>query len=61
MELGMDVGEPRASDELAKSLRTDFERHGAVLLKSIDFKPSDKDGTRRNHRQGHILSEDIDD
>jgi len=37
-EFGLDAGQPRTPDELAKALRVDFERNGAVL-KSIDFKP----------------------
>ena len=37
-EFGLDAGHPRTSDELAKSLRADYERIG-VVLKSIDFKP----------------------
>ena len=37
-EVGMDVGQPRTPEEMTKSLRADFERHGA-MLKSIDFKP----------------------
>ncbi|MDM0109493.1 tripartite tricarboxylate transporter substrate binding protein [Variovorax sp. J22R24] len=37
-EFGLDAGQPRMPDELAKSLRSDYERIGAVL-KSIDFKP----------------------
>jgi tripartite-type tricarboxylate transporter receptor subunit TctC len=37
-DFGLDAGQPRTPDELAKALRTDFERIGAVL-KSIDFKP----------------------
>lgn len=37
-EFGLDAGEPRTPDELAKSLRADHERVGAVL-RSIDFKP----------------------
>lgn len=36
--LGMDPGLTTSTDELAKSLRTDYERQGA-LLKSINFKP----------------------
>jgi tripartite-type tricarboxylate transporter receptor subunit TctC len=37
-EIGLDVGQPRTPEELAKSLQADHERIGAVL-KSIDFKP----------------------
>ena len=37
-EFGLEAGQPRTPDELAKSLRADHERVGAVL-KSIDFKP----------------------
>jgi len=37
-EFGLDAGQPRTPEELAKALRVDFERNGAVL-KSIDFKP----------------------
>jgi len=37
-EFGLDAGQPRTPDELTKSLRSDYERIGAVL-KSIDFKP----------------------
>jgi len=37
-EFGLDAGQPRTPDELAKALRVDFERNGAIL-KSIDFKP----------------------
>jgi tripartite-type tricarboxylate transporter receptor subunit TctC len=37
-QVGMDVGQARTPDELEKSLRADFERHGA-MLKAIDFKP----------------------
>jgi tripartite-type tricarboxylate transporter receptor subunit TctC len=37
-EFGLDAGQPRTPEELAKSLRTDFDRNGAVL-KSVNFKP----------------------
>ncbi|MDM0047949.1 tripartite tricarboxylate transporter substrate binding protein [Variovorax sp. J22R115] len=37
-EFGLDAGQPRTPDELTKSLRSDYERIGA-MLKSIDFKP----------------------
>ncbi|MGJ7512038.1 Bug family tripartite tricarboxylate transporter substrate binding protein [Variovorax sp. GT1P44] len=37
-DLGLEPGQPRTPDELAKALRTDYDRIGAVL-KSIDFKP----------------------
>ncbi|MDM0085437.1 tripartite tricarboxylate transporter substrate binding protein [Variovorax sp. J31P179] len=37
-DFGLEVGQPRTPDELTKSLRSDYERVGAVL-KSIDFKP----------------------
>ena len=37
-EIGFEVGQPRTPEELAQSLRTDYERMGTVL-KSIDFKP----------------------
>jgi tripartite-type tricarboxylate transporter receptor subunit TctC len=37
-ELGFDAGQQRTPDELAKQLRSDFDRIGAVL-KSINFKP----------------------
>ncbi len=38
LTLGMEPGQGASSEELAKSLQLDHERHGA-LLKSIDFKP----------------------
>jgi tripartite-type tricarboxylate transporter receptor subunit TctC len=37
-EFGLDVGQPRTPDELAKALRADYERIGAVL-KAVNFKP----------------------
>ncbi|NRF67218.1 tripartite tricarboxylate transporter substrate binding protein [Aquincola sp. S2] len=37
-EVGFEPGQPRAVDELSKSLRVDYERMG-TLLKAIDFKP----------------------
>ncbi|MDM0085452.1 tripartite tricarboxylate transporter substrate binding protein [Variovorax sp. J31P179] len=37
-EFGLDAGQPRTPDELSKSLRSDYERVGAVLA-SINFKP----------------------
>ncbi|MEJ8821346.1 tripartite tricarboxylate transporter substrate binding protein [Variovorax humicola] len=37
-EFGLDAGQPRTPDELASTLRADFERNGAVL-KSINFQP----------------------
>lgn len=37
-EIGFDVGQPRSPEAMAKSLRADYERVGAVL-KSINFKP----------------------
>lgn len=37
-ELGLEAGQPRTSEDLTKSLRSGYERIGAVL-KSIDFKP----------------------
>ena len=37
-EIGLEVGQPRTPEELAKSLSADYERMGTVL-KSIDFKP----------------------
>ncbi|MDM0037024.1 tripartite tricarboxylate transporter substrate binding protein [Variovorax sp. J22P271] len=37
-EFGLEPGQPRTPEELAKSLRSDYERIG-VVLKSIDFKP----------------------
>jgi tripartite-type tricarboxylate transporter receptor subunit TctC len=37
-EFGLEAGQPRTPEELTKSLRSDYERIGAVL-KSVDFKP----------------------
>lgn len=37
-QIGLDPGQPLSSDELSKSLRTDFEKNGA-LLRSINFQP----------------------
>ncbi|MDM0070690.1 tripartite tricarboxylate transporter substrate binding protein [Variovorax sp. J31P207] len=37
-EFGLEPGQTRTPEELAKSLRSDYERIG-VVLKSIDFKP----------------------
>ena len=37
-DIGFEVGQPRGSDEMSKSLRSDYERVGA-MLKSINFKP----------------------
>ena len=37
-DIGFEVGQPRSSDEMSKSLRTDYERVGA-MLKAINFKP----------------------
>ena len=37
-DIGFEVGQPRNSDEMSKSLRTDYERVGA-MLKAINFKP----------------------
>jgi len=37
-EIGFEVGQPRTPEELAESLRADYERMGAVL-RSVDFKP----------------------
>ena len=36
-DIGFEVGQPRSSDEMSKSLRTDYERVGA-MLKAINFK-----------------------
>jgi tripartite-type tricarboxylate transporter receptor subunit TctC len=38
VDLGMEVGKPSTSDDMAKSLRVAFDRQ-AALLKSINFKP----------------------
>ena len=37
-DIGFEVGQPRSSDEMSKSLRADYERVGA-MLKAINFKP----------------------
>ena len=37
-EIGSEAGQPRSPEEMAKSLRADYERVGAVL-RSINFKP----------------------
>ena len=37
-DIGFEVGQPRTSDEMSKSLRADYERVGA-MLKAINFKP----------------------
>jgi len=37
-EIGFEVGQPRTSEELSKTLAADYQRMGTVL-KSIDFKP----------------------
>jgi tripartite-type tricarboxylate transporter receptor subunit TctC len=37
-EIGFEPGQPRSSDDLARALRADYERVGAIL-KSINFKP----------------------
>jgi tripartite-type tricarboxylate transporter receptor subunit TctC len=37
-EVGFEIGQPRTPDELSASLKSDYERVGAVL-KSIGFKP----------------------
>ena len=36
-DIGFEVGQPRTSDEMSKSLRADYERVGA-MLKAINFK-----------------------
>ena len=37
-DIGFEVGQPRSSDDMSKSLRADYERVGA-MLKAINFKP----------------------
>ena len=37
-DIGFEVGQPRTSEEMSKSLRADYERVGA-MLKAINFKP----------------------
>ena len=37
-DIGFEVGQPRTSDEMSKSLSADYERVGA-MLKAINFKP----------------------
>jgi tripartite-type tricarboxylate transporter receptor subunit TctC len=37
-EIGFDAGQPLTSEQMAQSLRSDYERIG-TLLKAIDFKP----------------------
>jgi tripartite-type tricarboxylate transporter receptor subunit TctC len=38
LETGLEAGQPRGTDEMARELQTDYERVGAVL-KSVGFKP----------------------